>query len=284
MGLHIQRDASGPLVGIGGTATVLGHVTAPVKIGTSQVMQLFTVIDSPLSGYGVLLGQDYLRKVKCTIEFTDTHCQLRLKSERGAVSLSRPLHDSVAVHMLHCPHLFMVGTLPSITPAYVLEADQEDVISSLRDYKSVMRAVESGSQVAYRIMLHSATEQQSNPTIRPIVQSVIDNHSGEGGTLGRDIPLGAHATGYEMKIDLVLNARSVQIKPYRLTPKEEEALLTKAEEFIKRGWIEPSTSSWNSAVLLVPKPNGSLRFCVDFRFLNERTLKDKGNIPFIQEL
>ena len=71
-----------------------------------------------------------------------------------------------------------------------------------------------------------------------------------------------------MQIELEPGARPVNVRRYRLTPKEQEALLTKVDEFVARGWIEPSVSAWNSPVLFVPKPNGSLKFCVDFRFIN----------------
>jgi hypothetical protein len=56
------------------------------------------------------------------------------------------------------------------------------------------------------------------------------------------------------------------------------------EEFIAKGWIEPSSSSWSSSVLFVPKPNGKLRFCVDFRHLNARTQLNRSPIPNQGEL
>ena len=40
------------------------------------------------------------------------------------------------------------------------------------------------------------------------------------------------------------------------------------------GAIQPSNSPWASAVLLVQKKDGKLRFCVDLRKLNARTIKD----------
>ena len=281
MGLHITRQQVLPLVGIGGEASVIGHVDAHVKVGASQILQRFVVLDAPISGYDVLLGQDYLALTQASIRFTATHCHLDLQSDRGNVSLSRALSTSVLMHMVHSPQLFMQGSFPTLHPA--VELSEGDEVTSLKDFKHLQHDINAGNQVAYRIALHAQTTQDGNK-VPTVVQTVIDKHSIEGGTLCGDIPLGAHAKGFEMQIDLLPNARPVQIKQYRLTPKEEEALLTKAEEFIKRGWIEPSTSSWNSAVLFVPKPNGSLRFCVDFRFLNERTIKDKGNIPVIQQL
>ena len=49
------------------------------------------------------------------------------------------------------------------------------------------------------------------------------------------------------------------------------------------GAIRPSDSPWCSAVVLVKKKSGELRFCIDLRKLNARTVKDAYSLPRIDE-
>lgn len=50
------------------------------------------------------------------------------------------------------------------------------------------------------------------------------------------------------------------------------------------GVIEKSTSPWHSAPVLVPKPDGSICFCIDFRRLNEVTSFNACPMPRIDNI
>ncbi|VDI23541.1 Hypothetical predicted protein [Mytilus galloprovincialis] len=60
----------------------------------------------------------------------------------------------------------------------------------------------------------------------------------------------------------------------------EQEYLTK---LLAAGVIQPSTSEWSSAPVLVRKRDGSVRWCVDYRALNDRTVKDCFPLPIIED-
>ena len=53
---------------------------------------------------------------------------------------------------------------------------------------------------------------------------------------------------------------------------------------LSQGVIRPSTSAFSAPVLLVNKPDSSWGFCVDYRTLNDCTVKDKFPILVVEEL
>ena len=55
------------------------------------------------------------------------------------------------------------------------------------------------------------------------------------------------------------------------------------KENLEKGFIRPSSSPASSPVLFVKKPGGGLRFCVDYRALNDLTIKNRYPIPRIHE-
>ena len=58
--------------------------------------------------------------------------------------------------------------------------------------------------------------------------------------------------------------------------------MTHIQEILDLGAIRPSNSSWASAIVLVRKKDGRLRFCIDLRRLNNRTVKDAYSLPKIE--
>ena len=69
----------------------------------------------------------------------------------------------------------------------------------------------------------------------------------------------------------------------RIPPQEFDEVRNHLQEMLKVGVIRKSVSPWASPVVLVRKRDGSLRFCIDLRKLNSRTIKDAYSLPRIEE-
>ena len=67
--------------------------------------------------------------------------------------------------------------------------------------------------------------------------------------------------------------------PRRLPFSRREKVVELIDEMMAKGVVQPSTSAWASPIVLVPKRDGSLRFCVDYRKLNAITKKDVAIPP-----
>jgi hypothetical protein len=71
---------------------------------------------------------------------------------------------------------------------------------------------------------------------------------------------------------------------YQLSETELKALKEYIDENLKKGFIRPSQSPCGSPILFVPKKDGTLRLCVDYRGLNGITIKDRYPLPLINEI
>ena len=69
----------------------------------------------------------------------------------------------------------------------------------------------------------------------------------------------------------------------RIPPQLYDEIRNHLQEMLKLGAIRKSCSPWASAIALVRKKNGNLRFCIDLRKLNSKTLKDSYALPRIEQ-
>ena len=70
----------------------------------------------------------------------------------------------------------------------------------------------------------------------------------------------------------------------RIPPQMYDEVKTHLQEMLDLGAIRLSNSPWASAIVLVRKKDGRLRFCIDLRKLNNRTVKDAYNLPRIESI
>lgn len=80
------------------------------------------------------------------------------------------------------------------------------------------------------------------------------------------------------------DATPIRQRYYRMSPEKQRILVEQLDEMLHEDIVEPCESPWSSPVLLTPKKNGELRFCLDSRKLNSVTKKDAYSIPYISEI
>ena len=73
-------------------------------------------------------------------------------------------------------------------------------------------------------------------------------------------------------------------QPYRMPPNELKELKKKLKTLLDNGFIRPRSSPWGCPALFVKNKDDSLRMCVDYRPLNEVTIKNKYHLPRIDIL
>lgn len=114
---------------------------------------------------------------------------------------------------------------------------------------------------------------------RDLLQAVLHSYSDVFATNEFDL---GNFTTIEHSIDTG-DSRPIKQR-LRRTPvcyvDEEEKHLNK---LLGAGVIEPSTSEWASAPVLVRKKDGTLRWCIDYRALNAVTKKDVFPLPLVDE-
>ncbi|GKD49396.1 RNA-directed DNA polymerase like protein, partial [Tanacetum coccineum] len=86
------------------------------------------------------------------------------------------------------------------------------------------------------------------------------------------------------RIPLMKGTNLVNIRPYRQPPTQKEALESMVQELLDTGVIRQSHSLFASPIVMVKKKDNTCRMYVDYRQLNNHTIKDKFPIPIIEKL
>lgn len=97
-----------------------------------------------------------------------------------------------------------------------------------------------------------------------------------------DVP--GSAKGVQPHTIHLTSEEPVRVKPYPLPFAKKCVVEKEIKVMLDLGVIEPSSSPYSAPVVLVDKPDGSVRFCIDYRQLNKVTVFDAEPIPDIEEI
>ena len=76
----------------------------------------------------------------------------------------------------------------------------------------------------------------------------------------------------------------IKSTPCKISPENQIKLHKKLNSFLQEGIIEPTVSEWSSPVIVIPKPDKTIRAIIDFRKANLQFLGDSFLIPRIDDL
>jgi hypothetical protein len=88
----------------------------------------------------------------------------------------------------------------------------------------------------------------------------------------------------EFVIELVPGTAPIFKRPYRMAANQLAEIKEQLQELLDKGYIRPSASPWGAPIIFVPKKDGTQRMCVNYRSLNEVTIKNKYPLPRIDDL
>jgi hypothetical protein len=88
----------------------------------------------------------------------------------------------------------------------------------------------------------------------------------------------------EFVIDLLPGTAPISQRPYRMSVEELKELKKELTKLQEARYIRPSSSPWGASILFMQKKDGSQRICVDYRSLNDVTVKNKYLLPCIEDL
>ncbi|GBG72387.1 hypothetical protein CBR_g11965 [Chara braunii] len=178
----------------------------------------------------------------------------RLPSPSGGVKTARLFHVSgVDSSLSHC-------CLSVLAFARLVKKEQ----------------LEEQDFVAY---VRPVTEPKEEKPIDPAIAKLLEEFT----DLAKP-PIGVVSRLIQHRIEMEPGSRTPKGAVYRMSPRELEELRKQLDELLEKGWIRPSSSPFGAPVMSIPKKEGELRMCIDYRGLNAITVKNVEPLPRIDDL
>ena len=163
--------------------------------------------------------------------------------------------------------------------------DDEDQIDEYFDESPQERVMNDSHHIHDKSIIELILEQTPDQECKILVRKLVEKHS----EVFKDDLTDAAALLEPFKLEMIeksdwatlpANKRSARL----MTTAKQYELNKFLEKAIANNMIRPSQASAWSQILMTPKPNGSWRFCVDFRNLNNMTKSMGWPIPNINQM
>ena len=169
---------------------------------------------------------------------------------------------------------------PIILPAHTRIARVEEIqaIQNIGSRETEMQSEECALPPHLMDVLDAATELTTNQRAR--AAHLLAKHVKTFPAPGTPITGRTEAVMHDIDTG---STRPIRCNPRKLSPKKIKIQQELVDKMLEEGQIEHSVSAWSAPTVLVTKKDGTSRFCVDYRRLNDKTRKDAFPLPRIDD-
>lgn len=177
-------------------------------------------------------------------------------------------------HLLITNYNYHTVNLPSNLTLSIIDDDPEPPEKLCNN----VTQEETQSKLKFEINSKLTTNEKKE------LERVLQNNSDLFTEYPKDLPRnGTNLIEHEIK--LKDGSTPFHIRPYRYSYEQCKAVQLQVDEFLEAEIIRPSDSPYASPYILVKKPDGTWRFCVDLRRLNKQvTHQDPYPLPLIEDI
>ncbi|GFY22526.1 retrovirus-related Pol polyprotein from transposon 17.6 [Trichonephila clavipes] len=241
-----------------------GKLKVKIKFGDTTYQHAVYVADiaDPF-----ILGLDFLKEHGFTLDFNKNE----LRSIHEEVTIFKIEHRTESIRQVTAnENITIPPRTEIIVPGYIGN-DSSNVCLQ----KFELALSNSPQQLTPDLLENAELSPEQKSSAERLFQEFEDVFSRNSSDIG-------HTTVTQHRIDTA-DHPPIKQHPRRLPFAKQEEVGTLLREMQENDIIEPSSSPWASPIVLVRKKDGSTRFCVDYRKLNDVTKKDSYPLPRIDD-
>ncbi|GFT37120.1 retrovirus-related Pol polyprotein from transposon 17.6 [Trichonephila clavipes] len=250
-----------------------GKLKVKIKFGDTTYQHAVYVADiaDPF-----ILGLDFLKEHGFTLDFN----KKELRSIHEEVTIFKIEHRTESIRQVTAnENITIPPRTEIIVPGYIGN-DKGEVLATCSPVTCVCKSSSlllsnSPQQLTPDLLENAELSPEQKSSAERLFQEFEDVFSRNSSDIG-------HTTVTQHRIDTA-DHPPIKQHPRRLPFAKQEEAGTLLREMQENDIIEPSSSPWASPIVLVRKKDGSTRFCVDYRKLNDVTKKDRYPLPRIDD-
>lgn len=239
---------------------------APVRIGAYQ--DHFDLVALPLSGYDAIIGMPWLDQYNPTIDWQRQQLQFVDAGGRRHELIGRKKKSpSGDLQVLSAKELCQLERLNQLDQVCVVfHQPVMEQAAELHSVESSSGANPKNSEAARLSEISKQFELEYRDVFSDELSGLPPKRA------------------VDHKIELIPGSTPPSRPTFRLSATELVELKRQLEELLKSNLIRPSKSPFGAPILFVKKKDGTMRLCVDYRALNNITIKNSYPLPRVDEL